>query len=87
MAIHDSPHPPVPLTGLSITERLFQGLETRRDAAVVIDGHVVAIQSGQAKADGTVSVNGVEIARKTLAFPLQVELGWRRPPQVVVAAS
>ena len=38
MAIHDSPHPPVQLTGLSITERLFQGLETRRDAAVVIDG-------------------------------------------------
>lgn len=55
--------------------------------AVVIDGHVVAIQSGQAKADGTVSVNGVEISRKTLAFPLQVELGWRRPPQVVVAAG
>lgn len=38
MTIYTSPHAPVPLTGLSITERLFQGLEHRPDAVVMIEG-------------------------------------------------
>jgi len=38
MAIITSPLAPVPLTGLSITERLFQGLESRRDEVVLVEG-------------------------------------------------
>lgn len=38
MTIYASPHPPLPLTGHSITERLFQGLEHRPEAVVLIDG-------------------------------------------------
>lgn len=38
MAVHESPHAPVALTRLTATERLFQGLETRRDDPVLIDG-------------------------------------------------
>jgi hypothetical protein len=42
--------------------------------AVVRDGHVVAVRSGQANATGTVTVDGVAIAHRTLTFPLTVEL-------------
>ena len=38
MIIHSSPFEPVPLTGFSITERLFQGLTGRPDAVVLTDG-------------------------------------------------
>ena len=38
MTIHASPYPPLPLSGLSITERLFEGLKHRPDEAVLIDG-------------------------------------------------
>ena len=38
MSIIHSRFTPVALTGLTITERLFQGLEHRPDAAVLIDG-------------------------------------------------
>lgn len=72
---------------MSLAAKAAVRLQLFAAVAVVVDGHVVAIQSGQATAGGTVSVNGVEISRKTLAFPLQVELGLRRPPEVVVAAG
>jgi hypothetical protein len=42
--------------------------------AVVRDEHLVAARSGQAKAEGTVSVDGVVVARRTLVFPLTAEL-------------
>lgn len=38
MTIHRSPLPSVPLTGLTITERLFQGLTGRPDTVVMVDG-------------------------------------------------
>lgn len=38
MTVYASPFPPVPLTGLTITERLFQGLVRRPEATVLIDG-------------------------------------------------
>lgn len=38
MTIYASPHPPLPLTGHSITERLLQGLEHRPGEVVLIDG-------------------------------------------------
>ena len=42
--------------------------------AVVRDGQLVAVRSGQAKADGKVTVDGVEVAQRTLTFPLTAEL-------------
>jgi 4-coumarate--CoA ligase len=36
--IHDSPHPPVPLRDISVTERLFEGLLHRPDEVVMVDG-------------------------------------------------
>jgi hypothetical protein len=42
--------------------------------AVVRDGQLVAVRSGQAKADGEVTVDGVEVAQRTLTFPLTAEL-------------
>jgi hypothetical protein len=48
------------------------------DAVVVVrDGQLVAVRSGQAKVDGTVTVEGVEIGRKTITFPLTAELALR----------
>jgi hypothetical protein len=45
--------------------------------AVVRDGHVVVIRSGNAKADGTVTVDGVQVAQRSLTFPLTVEVALR----------
>jgi hypothetical protein len=45
--------------------------------AAVRDGHVVAIRSGNAKADGTVTVDGVQVAQRSLTFPLTVDLALR----------
>jgi hypothetical protein len=42
--------------------------------AVVRDGQLVAVRSGRAKADGKVTVDGVEVAQRTLTFPLTAEL-------------
>jgi hypothetical protein len=42
--------------------------------AVVRDGHLVAVRSGKAKADGKITVDGVEVAQRTLTFPLTAEL-------------
>jgi acyl-CoA synthetase (AMP-forming)/AMP-acid ligase II len=38
MTIHQSTYPPVALTDLTITERLFEGLAHRRDEVVLVDG-------------------------------------------------
>jgi 4-coumarate--CoA ligase len=38
MTIHRSPLPPVPLPGLTVTERLFQGLAGRVGETVIVDG-------------------------------------------------
>ena len=38
MTVHTSPHPDVSATDLTITERVFQGLEDRPDAVVLTDG-------------------------------------------------
>jgi hypothetical protein len=55
--------------------------------AVARDGQLVAVRSGQTKADGTVTVEGVQVAQRTMTFPLTAQLalhsivtagpGWR----------
>ena len=40
--IYRSPYPPITLTGESITERVFRGLEGDPDRVVLIDGHIRA---------------------------------------------
>ncbi|MUL81569.1 MULTISPECIES: hypothetical protein [unclassified Mycolicibacterium] len=72
---------------LSLVAKAAVRLQLFAAVAVVLDGHVVEIRSGQATADGTVSVDGVEVSRKTLAFPLEAKLVLRRPPQAAVAAG
>jgi len=47
--------------------------------AVVRDGHLAAVRSGQATATGTVTVEGVVVAHRTLTFPLTAELTLRAP--------
>jgi hypothetical protein len=42
--------------------------------AVVREGHILAMRSGQAKADGTVTLENVQVARRRLTFPLTAEL-------------
>ncbi|MEV0673600.1 hypothetical protein [Mycobacterium sp. NPDC050441] len=72
---------------MSLTAKAAVKLQLFAAVAVVLDGQVVEIRSGQATADGTLSVDGVEVSRKTLAFPLAVELVRRRPPRAVVVAA
>jgi hypothetical protein len=45
--------------------------------AVVRDGHILAVRSGQARADGTVTLAGVQVARRTLTCPFTAELALR----------
>lgn len=50
------------------------------DAVVAIrDGHLIAVRSGRANTSGTLIVEGIEVAQKTLTFPLTAELTLRRP--------
>jgi hypothetical protein len=42
--------------------------------AVVRDGQLVAVRSGQAKANGTVTVEGVQVAQRSMTFPVTAEL-------------
>jgi hypothetical protein len=59
---------------MSLSVQFVVSLQLYDAVAVVRDGHVVAIRSGRAKADAEVSVEDVEIAHKTLTFPLEAEL-------------
>lgn len=72
---------------MSLTAKASVKLQLFAAVAVVLDGHVVEIRSGQATADGWLSVDGVEISRKSLALPLEARLILQRPPQAVVAAG
>jgi hypothetical protein len=42
--------------------------------AVVRDGHILAVRSGQAKVDGTLTLASVQVAHRTLTFPFTAEL-------------
>lgn len=63
---------------MTLPVHLGMRVEPHDAVAVVRDGELVAVRSGQAKADGTVSVNGVKLAQRTLTIPLAGELALRR---------
>jgi hypothetical protein len=62
---------------MTLSSQLLVSVQLYDAVAVVRDGQLVAVRSGQAKADGTVTVEGVEIGRKMLTFPLTAELALR----------
>jgi hypothetical protein len=63
---------------MTLSARLVVRLQLYDAVAVVRDGHLVAVRSGQAHADGAVTVEGVEVAQRTLTFPLTAELTLHR---------
>ena len=62
---------------MTLSSQLLVSVQLYDAVAVVRDGQLVAVRSGQAKADGTVTFEGVKIGRKTLTFPLTAELALR----------
>jgi hypothetical protein len=64
---------------MTLTARLDVALQVYDAVAVVRDGHLVGVRSGQAHATGGLRVEGVEIAQRTLTFPLAAELTLRHP--------
>lgn len=67
---------------MALSAQLVVRLQLYDAVAVVRDGQLVAVRSGQAKADGTVTVDGVQVAQRTLTFPLTAELALHAPRDV-----
>lgn len=59
---------------LTLSVELVVKLQLYDAVAVVRDGHLVAVRSGQANTSGILTVEGVEVAKETLTFPLTAEL-------------
>lgn len=59
---------------ITLTTRLGVRLQLHDAVAVVRDGRLVAVRSGQARAIGSVTVEGVELVQRTLTFPLTAEI-------------
>jgi hypothetical protein len=64
---------------LTLSAELVVKLQLFDAVAVVRDGHLVAVRSGTANAGGILTVEGVEVAKQTLTFPLTAELTMHRP--------
>jgi hypothetical protein len=64
---------------MTLTARLEATLQIYDAVAVIRDGHLLAVRSGQAHATGLLDVGGAEVARRTLRFPLTAELTLHRP--------
>jgi hypothetical protein len=64
---------------MTLSTQLVVRLQLYDALAIVRDEQLVAVRSGQAKADGTVTVEGVEVAQRTLTFPLTAELALHSP--------
>jgi hypothetical protein len=62
---------------MTLSTHLLMRAQLCDATAVVRDGHVVMIRSGNAKADGTVTVDGVQVAQRSLTFPLTADLALR----------
>jgi hypothetical protein len=62
---------------MTLTVEMVMAAQLCDVVAVARDGRVVAIRSGNAKADGSVTVDDVQIGHRTLAFPLTAELTLR----------
>jgi hypothetical protein len=64
---------------MTLSARVEATLQIYDAVAVIRDGHLVAVRSGQAHATGLLSVEGAEVARRTYPFPLTAELTLHRP--------
>ena len=63
---------------LTLDADLVVNMNLDKAVAVVTEGRIVGIRSGEASADGTVTVEGVEVSRKAVVFPLTAELDIHR---------
>ena len=59
---------------MTLSSRLGMQIGVNGAVAVVRDGQLLAIRSGQAEADGKVTLEGLQIARSRRAFPLTAHL-------------
>lgn len=59
---------------MTLSVQLVVHIQLYDAVAVVTDGQLVAVRSGQAEADGTVTVEGVQVAQRMLIFPITAEL-------------
>lgn len=64
---------------MTLSTRLVVRLQLYDAVAVVLDGRLAAVRSGQARATGAVTIEGVEVAQRTLTFPLTAEFVVHRP--------
>ena len=67
---------------LTLSADLVVRLQLYDAVAVVRNGHLVAVRSGQATATGTLTVERIEVAKQTLSFPLTAELTMHHPPDL-----
>jgi hypothetical protein len=67
---------------LTLSVQLVVRLELYDAVAVVRDGRLLAVRSGQANANGAVTVEGVSVAQRRVTFPLSAELVIREPRDV-----
>jgi hypothetical protein len=72
---------------MTLTARLDVALQVSAAVAVVRDGHPVGVRPGQAHATGGLRVACVEIAQRTLTFPLPGGTHHAPPPQHVGPAG
>ncbi len=63
---------------LTLSVELIVDVQLYDAVAVVRDGRITAIRSGQAAASATVTVDGVQIGQRSLTFPLRMELDFGR---------
>jgi hypothetical protein len=64
---------------MTLSARLAVHVGVNGAVAVIKDGRLLAIRSGQAEADGKVTLEGVQVAHKGGTFPLAAHLGLRSP--------
>jgi hypothetical protein len=59
---------------MTLHVELAIGVQLYDAVAVVRGGHILAVRSGQAKVDGTLTLASVQVAHRTLTFPFTAEL-------------
>jgi hypothetical protein len=59
---------------MTLSTQLVMDGQLHDAVAVVREGRVVAVRSGEVKADGKVTVEGVQIGHRAMTFPLTAEL-------------
>jgi hypothetical protein len=67
---------------LTLTVQLVVRVQLYDAVAVVRDGRLRAVRSGQANANGALTVDGVPVAQRRVTFPLAAELVLHEPRDV-----